>query len=148
MEEYRKRITKEEILKNFSYYDIVALQKILGSNFAEIGSTRQDLQAAKEKVIKQGEEYGVKIYGAFVSHKRLKEEQEKVELIADIVTALLRLKEKEIMFKKGFTSKCVEIQYWGQDFLQQWRVKHEEENGEWFLERIEDIPQPSRNWGD
>jgi hypothetical protein len=146
MYQIKKEITKEEIVNNFNYYDLVALQSALEINFVKINSTRMDIDARKLKVIKKNEELGVMQYGIFYSHKTLKKIQEQAELIGTLVETMLKLKEKEAGFPKFHKPKEVNFQYYAEDYKQVWSVIFEE--GKWFLVRKDDIPVKPTNWSD
>lgn len=142
----KKEITKENILGDFNYYDLLALENILLNKNLTLHSTRMDLEAKKLKPVTRNGEVGVIQFGIFYSEKKLLKEMEKVETIADIVTKLLKLKQEDIIFRRSFDVLETKMQFYAEDYKQHWKVIYEEEK--WFLVRDKDIPMPPTNWSD
>ena len=145
----KKEISKTNIIEDFNYYDLLALENILLRNGLTLHSTRNDLEAKKLQPVRRNGELGVIQFGVFYSEKQLLKEVEKVEMISDVVINLLKLKEME----PGFTERSLEntpletkMQFYAEDYKQHWKIIYDEEK--FFLVRVDDIPVKPIYWGD
>lgn len=141
-------ITKENIVENFRYEELVALEKVLENKFVELHSTRLDLDAKKEPMVKNNGEYGIIRYGCFYSEKRLKEAVIEIEAIAEVIVATLELKRLQLLpMQIPFRSQKQSCLYYGTQAKQVWQIILEDEN--WYLIRLEDEKlEKSIEWGD
>lgn len=146
MYQVKKEVTKQEIVDNFTYYHLVALNNLLGLKFIKLDLTRMDLEAKKLKIETRNGKMGVVEFGIFYSHDDLKKEQEEAELIGTLVETMLKLKEMEIGFPKNYKPEQTQMQYYAEDYKQVWKLIYEEEK--WYLVRMEDVSMPPINWGD
>lgn len=130
-------ITKENIIENFGYEELVALEKVLENKFVSLHTTRLDLTAKKEPLVKRNEEYGIVRYGCFYSEKRLKEKVIEIETIAEVVALTLELKKLQLLpMEKPFSSKEHSLVYYGTQKKQVWQIILEDEK--WYLVRLKD----------
>ena len=147
MEKYKKIITRENIINDFNYYDLVQVRKCLElDGIADINLTRLDLKTKNQEVIERNGVKGKLDYSNFYSLEYLKEAKEKAELAADIICGILELRVRT--YNPNKRSKEASVQYWGNDQIEFFVIDYDETNKEWFIEKLEKtIPNP-QNWSD
>lgn len=144
-----KVITKENIIDNFIYYDLVPLQKCLGlDGVINIASTRIDLDLAYKPTVfsQDGSTEGRYDGSNFYSLEHIEKVKKEVEAIADIVMGILKLKELRPIYEKR--TKEAELQYWGSDYTMFYVVDYDKEKKEWHLIKLEKSNHNPQNWSD
>ena len=144
----RKIITKENIIDNFTYYDLVPIQKCLGLNeIVDIASTRMDLTLAHKPTVFSSQDIEGRYDGSnFYSLEHIEKVKKEVEAIADIIMGILTLRSLKPLYKKR--TQEAELQYWGSDNTMFYVIDYDEEKKEWYLEKLDKFNHRPQKWGD